>query len=102
VPRQAGVENTLHPRVGGKKLCDSLRISSLTLARWRNWWIEQFPLTPLWQAGCARFMPPVVVDELPASLLERFTGAAQESLMRLLVFLTPLTVGRPVALMEGR
>jgi hypothetical protein len=90
------------PTATASKFCDSLQISSLTLARWRSWWIEQFPLTPLWQAICARFMPPVSVSDFPASLLERFTGAAQESLMRLLVFLTPLTVGRPIKLMEGR
>jgi hypothetical protein len=46
-------------------------------------------------------MPPVATDDFPAGLLDRFTGAAQESLMRLLIFLTPLTVG-PIKLMEGR
>ena len=89
------------PTATAAKLCDSLQISSLTLARWRSWWIEQFPLTSLWQVGCARFMPPVATDDFPAGLLDRFTGAAQESLMRLLIFLTPLTVG-PIKLMEGR
>lgn len=57
--------------------------------------------TPLWQALCARFMPPVVADRLPASLLERFTGEAAETVLRLLVFLAPITV-RPAALREGR
>ena len=89
------------PTATAAKLCDSLHISSLTLTRWRNWWTEQFPLTSLWQAGCARFMPPVATDDFPSGLLERFTGAVQESLMRLLVFLSPLTV-RPLKVMEGR
>ena len=42
---------------------------------------------------CARFMPPVATDLFPAGLLERFAGEADEALMRLLLFLTPLTVG---------
>ena len=47
-----------------------------TLERWRLWWQEQFPLTPLGQGACARFMPPVVSLEVPASLLVRFAGTA--------------------------
>jgi hypothetical protein len=40
----------------------------------------QFPQTPLWQASCARFMPPVVERSLcPASLLERFSGKCRRS-----------------------
>ena len=78
-----------------------LAVPVRTLARWRGWWREQFPLTPLWQAACARFMPPVATDRLPASLLERFAGEAQAVLMRLLVFLSPITVSA-TALREGR
>ena len=72
-----------------------------TLQRWRQWWCEQFALTVLWQATCARFMPPVATERCPASLLERFAGNAEEALLRLLVFLSPLTV-RPIALRGGR
>ncbi len=72
-----------------------------TLQRWRQWWRQQFPLRPLWQANCARFMPPVASDLFPADLLERFAGTAEEALMRLLVFLSPITV-RPITLREGR
>ena len=56
-----------------------LNVPVLTLQRWRRWWVEQFPLTPLWQAACARFMPPVPTDLFPASLLERFIGDAEEA-----------------------
>ncbi len=83
------------------RLATELNIPVRTLQRWRLWWGEIFPLTSLWQATCARFMPPVATDLFPASLLERFAGDAHEVLLRLLVFLTPLTV-RPVALNEGR
>ena len=83
------------------QLSATLNIPARTIQRWRQWWIEQFPLTPLWQAACARFMPPIDLSQLPNSLIERFTGLADESLKRLLIFLSPLTVGRPVTLNEG-
>jgi hypothetical protein len=82
-------------------LSTELNIPLRTLQRWRQWWGEQFPLTPLWQAACARFMPPPDTETFPTSLLERFAGDAAEALLRLLVFLSPLTV-RPVTLNEGR
>jgi hypothetical protein len=87
---------------GAARLSVTLDVPLRTLARWRGWWGEHFPLTPLWQAACARFMPSVATRELPASLIERFTGPAEESLMRLLVFLTPLTAGALITPREGR
>ncbi|MHB1284349.1 MAG: hypothetical protein B7Z60_09820 [Ferrovum sp. 37-45-19] len=83
------------------ELSKILAVPMRTIQRWRNWWAEQFPLTPLWQAACSRFMPPVDLSLLPASLIARFTGAAAESLMRLLIFLSPLTVGHPATQNEG-
>ena len=83
------------------RLSGTLNVPLLTLQRWRHWWQGEFPQTSLWQATCAHFMPPVVSDLFPASLLERFSGNAEEALMRLLVFLSPLTV-RPIDLPEGR
>jgi len=83
------------------RVAAELNIPVRTLQRWNQWWGQQFPLTPLWQATCARFMPPVNTALFPASLLERFAGNAAESLLRLLVFLGPITV-RPVAFHEGR
>jgi len=82
-------------------LCGSLDIPVRTLERWRLWWRDGFPQTPLWQAACARFMPPVATEHCPASLLERFAGNAADMLMRLLVFLSPLTI-TPIILREGR
>ena len=84
-------------------LCASLEIPLSTLTRWRHWWRHEFALTPLWQAACARFMPPVAAAQLPLSLIERFAASsAAQQLTRLLYFLTPLTVRRPVELQEGR
>jgi len=81
------------------RVATELGVARHTLQRWQAWWTEQFPLTPLWRAMCARFMPPVVVLGLPGTLLERFGGSPAHSLMRLLVFLSPVTLrgGRPAA-----
>ena len=83
------------------RLSTTLSIPVRTLQRWRQWWTQQFPQTPLWHARCAHFMPPAATDGFPASLLERFSGTAEDALLRFLVFLSPLTV-RPVRLREGR
>ena len=84
------------------RLGEALAVPIRTLERWRKWWLEQFPLTPLWQAQCARFMPPVAVLDLPGEFLERFAGKAGEPLLRLLVFLAPLSVRPLIAVREGR
>lgn len=88
-------------RSAAARIAATLAIPVRTLQRWRQWWAQGFALTPLWQASCARFMPPVAPELFPASLLERFVGKAEESLMRLLLFLIPLTV-RAITLPEGR
>jgi hypothetical protein len=82
-------------------LCQDLSVPLRTLERWRCWWRDEFMQTALWQAAGARFMPPLSPDQLPAGLLARFAGDVAESLLRLLVFLTPITV-RLVILSEGR
>jgi hypothetical protein len=73
-----------------------------TLERWRQWWQRDFALTPLWQAQCARFMPPLNIGRLPGALLERFVGQTAEPLLRLLLFLSPLTVRSMITIREGR
>jgi hypothetical protein len=94
------------PTPAAARLGLELGVARRTLARWQHWWVEQFPLTPLWRATRARFMPPVLEAQLPGELITRFAGPAPEALMRLLVWLSPATVGRgqPVAirLNEGR
>jgi hypothetical protein len=54
----------------------------------------------------ARFMPSVDVVGFPGTLFERFAGSPANSLMRLLVFLSPVTLrgGRPciVEVFEAR
>ena len=65
-----------------------------TLARWRLWWCEGFPVMALWRAECARFMPAVLAAQMPGALLARFTdtaGTPAQALVRMLVFLCPMT-----------
>jgi hypothetical protein len=78
----------------GVRLGAELGVARQTLQRWQAWWTEQLPLTPLWRATCARFMPPVPQAQLAGELITRFAGPAREALMRLLVWLSPVTVGR--------
>jgi hypothetical protein len=85
------------PTPAAARLDLALGVARRTVQRWRDWWRGQFPQTPLWRAQCARFMPPVAAEQLPGGLLERFAGAPHEALVRLLVWLSPVTVrrGRP-------
>ena len=78
----------------GVRVATELGVARQTLQRWQAWWIEQFPLPPLWRATCARFMPPDDVLGLPGTLLERFGGSPAHSLVHLLVFLSPVTLRR--------
>ena len=76
----------------GVRLGAELGVARQTMQRWQAWWTEQVPLTPLWSATCTRFMPPADVLGFPGTLLERFAGSPATSLMRLLVFLSPVTL----------
>ena len=74
------------------ELADTLGVPERTVARWRQWWLQRFSSTALWQETSARFMPPVQLADLPRSLMARFTGSAHEAMGRLLAFLAPLSV----------
>jgi len=69
------------------------RRSALTAGPWRVGGPGGSTLTPFWQARSAEFMPPVEGDHLPASLLSRFLGDAEEQLASFLSFLGPITGG---------
>ena len=71
---------------------EALGVPERTIARWRQWWLQLFCATALWQAQCGRFMPSVEITELPQSLMARFTGTAHEAMGHLLKFLGPLSV----------
>jgi hypothetical protein len=76
------------------QVVQTLGVPQRTVSRWRSWWLQIFPATPLWLADCARFMPPVQTEHLPHSLIERFKGDAANCVLHLLAFLSPLSVHR--------
>jgi len=77
----------------GQVLCDLLGIPARTLRRWRVWWRVDFALTPFWQSVRERFMPPVVMERLPLSLLERFDADQMtDRLAQALRFIAPLSM----------
>jgi hypothetical protein len=76
----------------GQELCDLLSIPPRTLKRWRAWWRQDFPTTPFWRSMRERFMPPVVTDRLPGSLLDRFESESMsDRLTRALRWIAPLS-----------
>jgi len=88
-------------RIG--KLVAGLGVPVLTLRRWRQWWLDDFVLTPLWRAQRALFMPPVDECRLPACLLPCFSAADESGQWVLLLrFLAPLSSATAGASGEGR
>lgn len=74
-----------------ERLREIFGMCARTVARWRLWWKETFPQTAFWRGLRGLFMPPVSEADLPASLLERFTGDGAERLCAALRFVSPVT-----------
>ena len=69
-------------------------IPARTVERWRKWWRTGFPESRLYQEQRGRFWPPLVIAELPTSLVDRFGGAGGdlvEAVVKTLGFVAPLT-----------
>lgn len=67
-------------------------VSLQTVERWRRWWREVFPATPFFRELRGRLSPPVAVEELPRSLLDRVTAAEpRDRLFAVLRLLSPIT-----------
>jgi hypothetical protein len=75
------------------RLAAALGVDRRTVARWRSWWLSTFTVTPFWQTAVAAFMPPADSSRLPASVLDRFAGDADQRLIAFLRFLAPMTGG---------
>ncbi len=67
-------------------------IDERTLRRWRKWWLENFVEGVFWKTARARFMPRLVEKTMPLCLVDAFGGACKEGLLKLLEFLSPITV----------
>ncbi|MDE3116191.1 MAG: hypothetical protein KGL26_11370 [Pseudomonadota bacterium] len=76
-----------------RRLSGALGVDRRTIARWRAWWLSTFTAMPFWQAASAAFMPPADSSRLPASVLDRFAGDADQRLIAFLRFLAPITGG---------
>ena len=76
-----------------RQLAEGLGVSRRTIARWRAWWLSTFACGPFWMQASAAFMPPADPGRLPASLLDRFAGTAEEQLIAMLRFLAPIAGG---------
>lgn len=72
-------------------LREMVGVCARTVRRWRRWWKEQFPQTEVWRAARGWLACPVVENELPLSLLDRFTGSASDRVRALLRLLEPLS-----------
>ena len=69
-------------------------IPARTVGRWRAWWQTGFAKSRLYEEQGGRFLPPLTIAELPASLVERFDrggGDASTALVCTLGFVSPLT-----------
>lgn len=51
------------------KLSRDLKVSRNTLSRWRNYWREDFPLSPVWKRLRGLISPSPSVEKLPVSLV---------------------------------
>ena len=74
-----------------ERLREELGISERTLQRWRAWWLENFVDSAFWKSAQARFMPRLEELLLPLSLVEVFAAKRREGLLRLLLFIAPIT-----------
>jgi len=74
------------------RLRESLGISERTLIRWRAWWQEVFSASGFWKVERSRFMPGLAAERLPLSLVEVFDAKQCEGLVKLMRFLSPITV----------
>jgi len=75
-----------------ERLRQELGISRRTLKRWRGWWLENFVQGGFWKGARARFMPRLDEGILPLSLVEEFGAKQRDGMVKLLTFLSPLSV----------
>jgi hypothetical protein len=80
-----------------RTLAEQFSVPARTLNRWRIWWQRDFQQTRFWQSIRERFVPQVVAEALPQSLLARFQGSTcQERLVQMLRCVCPLSTARVI------
>lgn len=73
------------------RLVSEMGVSRQTLLRWRCYWHQTFPQTPLWKRLQGRFNLPPAASNLPSELILRAGGQPSEAcsviaLLKLLAF----------------
>ena len=79
----------------GERLRQALKVSRRTLTRWRTWWRENFVASAFWRTARGRLVRRLENTPLPAALLEAFEGRTRQRLLKLLLFLAPLSSPAP-------
>ena len=80
---------------------EQARVPRRTVRRWRHYFRHEFVASVFWRATRAHLIPPVVEDQLPGSLVARFTGEPAEVLRRALELLAPVTTRSSGLVMDG-
>ena len=80
---------------------DQVPVARRTARRWNRFFRRELVASTFWQSARARLMPTVAEDELPGSLLERFSGEPATVLCKSLEFLAPVTTGQAGSVMDG-
>ena len=75
-----------------ERLRHELGIDRRTLERWRVWWVETFVQSGFWKVSKARFMPGLAEENMPLSLVMNFGAKRRDGMLKLLAFLSPITV----------
>ena len=75
-----------------RRLSEIFGVDRRTLARWRQWWLENLVRSAFWKEARARFMPLLSELRLPRSVLQAFGLPWRTQLLAALKFLAPLTV----------
>jgi hypothetical protein len=74
--------------VGRGRMREVRGVPVRTVRRWLGWWQTAFAQSAFWSEAKAHFVVPVLVERLPASLLECF---ADNALDRTLGFISAIT-----------
>jgi hypothetical protein len=74
-----------------KRLQQELSIDRRTLKRWRQWWTQIFVQSVFWKAECGRFRGQMVRVQMPLCLVQAFCAQQVEGLVKLMMFLSPIT-----------
>jgi len=71
-----------------------LGVGKRTLDRWRRWWAEIFPRTPVYHTNPAVSAATASSTPMPRGLFDIFRGWGGARLLNILIFLAPMSTSR--------